>query len=206
MHPEPLQTSTGFYPRFIFLRIRSSGFGLPWCDFRHFHTAHLIACVRVAFAAGPTMIVLPLPHPRHSLAHYSQRTLAHRNALEDYPYMVSGSLNSLSRVLFNFPSRYWYAIGLSTCLRLEVDASQLPTPFPRDGTQDTLSSLSVLTTGLSPSLARRSRRLCLTERRLNEGPKTPHALHLSVQDSVCRVRFSVALTYRIPIGFSSCGY
>lgn len=63
MHPEPLQTSTGFYPRFIFLRIRSSGFGLPRCDFRHFHTSPLITCGLVAFAAGPTMIILPLPHP-----------------------------------------------------------------------------------------------------------------------------------------------
>ncbi len=116
------------------------------------------------------MICLPSPHPRHSLAHYSQRTLTLLEALEDYPYMVSGSLNSLSRVLFNFPSRYLYAIGLSTCLRLEVDASHLPAPFPRDSTQDTFSALSTLTTGLSPSLARRSRRLCRIERSLNESP------------------------------------
>ena len=73
----------------------------------------------------------------HSLARYSKRTTQLRKAVPLYTYKVSGSFNSLSRVLFNFPSRYSYAIGLETYLGLEVDASLLPAPFPRNSTQDT---------------------------------------------------------------------
>ena len=46
-------------------------------------------------------------------------------------------MNSRSGVLFNFPSRYLYSIGLETYLGLEVDAPRIPAPFPRDGTLDT---------------------------------------------------------------------
>ena len=41
-------------------------------------------------------------------------------------------------MLFNFPSRYLFAIGLKTYLVLEVNVSQIPAPFPRYSTQDTL--------------------------------------------------------------------
>ena len=73
----------------------------------------------------------------HSLARYSKRTTQTRGSVPFYVYEISGSFDSLSRVLFNFPSRYLYAIGLETYLRLEVSTSQLPAPFPGSSTQDT---------------------------------------------------------------------
>lgn len=38
-------------------------------------------------------------------------------------------------VLFSFPSRYFYTIGLETYLELGVDASQIQTRYPTDPTQ-----------------------------------------------------------------------
>ena len=59
-----------------------------------------------------------------------------------------------SWALFTFPSRYLYAIGVGSCLALEVGAPQLPAPYSRYGTQGTGDSSSTLTpTGLSPSTA-----------------------------------------------------
>ena len=48
-----------------------------------------------------------------------------------------------SGVLFNFPSQYSSAIGLNTYLVLEVNASQIPAPFPRSSTQDPFPNLVV---------------------------------------------------------------
>lgn len=39
-------------------------------------------------------------------------------------------------VLFSFPSRYFYTIGLETYLELEVDASHIQTRYPTDPTQE----------------------------------------------------------------------
>src|SRR3989338_240641 len=66
----------------------------------------------------------------HSLARYSKRTIELRRALSYYRYKVSGSFNSLLRVLFNVPSRYIFAIGLSEYLGLEVDASRIHVQYP----------------------------------------------------------------------------
>ena len=206
MRLEPLQPSTRFYPRFSLLRLRSSGFGSQTSDSRPFQSAPLIACGLVAFASDSPLTGLSSPLDMHSLARYPQRTQQRLSAAVFYDYWVSGSFNSLSRVLFNFPSRYLYAIGLSTCLRLGVDASRLPAPYPRSGTLDAVSSFSRLLTGLSPCVALHSRSVQLRERRLKDSPITPHLSHVSVRDSVCLVPCSVALTSGIPFGFFSCGY
>ena len=66
----------------------------------------------------------------HSLARYSKRTIELLRALSYYNYKVSGSFNSLLRVLFNVPSRYIFAIGLSEYLGLEVDASRIHVQYP----------------------------------------------------------------------------
>lgn len=39
-------------------------------------------------------------------------------------------------VLFSFPSRYFFAIGLKMYLELGVDASQIQTRYPTDPTQE----------------------------------------------------------------------
>src|SRR3989338_2192017 len=77
----------------------------------------------------------------HSLARYSKRTTELLGALSFYCYQVLGSFDSLLWVLFNVPSRYLCAIGFQTCLRLEVDASRFPTPFPGSSTQELIQVL-----------------------------------------------------------------
>jgi hypothetical protein len=111
MHVAPLQASTGYYPHFTLSRARSNGFGYDPSDFRPFQTPRLIACALVAFARHPSFRVM-LATQVNSLARYSKRTTEHLSALPFHNYQVSGSFNSLSRVLFNFPSRYYYSIGL----------------------------------------------------------------------------------------------
>ena len=48
--------------------------------------------------------------------------------------LVSGSFHPPPGVLFSFPSRYLFAIGLGTYLGLEADASRLPSVKPDRGT------------------------------------------------------------------------
>ena len=135
MHVGPLQASTRFYPHFTLLRIRSIGFGLHPRNSCPFKSTPLVACGLVAFASASSLRV-NLATQMHSLARYSKRTTELRRALSFHSYQVSGSFDSLLRVLFNFPSLYLCAIGLQTCLRLEVDASQIPAPFPGSSTQE----------------------------------------------------------------------
>ena len=169
MHTAPLQASTGFYPHFTLPWIRSTGFGSHPSDSRRFHTAPLIACGLVAFASASSCRV-NLATQMHSLARYSKRTTQTRRFVPFYVYKVSGSFYSLSRVLFNVPSRYLYAIGLETYLRLEVSISQLPAPYPGSSTQDTSTACLVIATGLSPCFAARSSALCVSKRGLKGGP------------------------------------
>ena len=44
-------------------------------------------------------------------------------------------------VLFNFPSRYLFAIGLAAYLELEVYSSHIPPWYPAGGTLDTVNAL-----------------------------------------------------------------
>jgi hypothetical protein len=127
----------------------------------------------------------------HSLVRFSKRTTEHRLSMgPTTPSRASRSPWSLScpvarsppdfrpyftpllRVLFSVRSRYWFAIGLGTCLVLAVDAGHLHEGFP---TPDTLELAHVLlerTTGLSPCLALRSRRLRSHFRTMKASPNT----------------------------------
>ena len=49
-------------------------------------------------------------------------------------------------VLFSFPSQYYCAIGLKTCLVLEVGASQIPAAYPSNGTQDRAAIRQLMST------------------------------------------------------------
>ena len=65
----------------------------------------------------------------------------------------------LSRVLFTFPSRYWYTIGHTVVFSLARWCWLIPAGFHRSrGTQGSGLPTSGSRTGLSPSVARRSRR------------------------------------------------
>ena len=68
-------------------------------------------------------------------------------------YLVSGTFHPPIGVLFSFPSRYFYSIGLETYLELGVDASHIQTRYPTDPTQEKNihKPLHQISTGLSPS-------------------------------------------------------
>ena len=159
----------------------------------------------LAFAAGPPLRIT-LATKIHSLARYSERTLQHLSAVAYDHYEISSSFDSRSRVLFNVPSRYLYAIGLKTYSVLEVNASQHPAPYPRDSTQDTALPCGTIPTGLSPFCAARSRAVRIRPRQERCSPATPHLHRISAKDSVWTLPRSVALTDGISIDFFSCRY
>src|SRR3989338_7269086 len=120
---------------------------------------HFPHCLRnFAFAADALFQVI-LATKVNSLALYSKSTVELRRAPPDYHCSISDAFNSLLRVLFNVPSRYWFAIGFETYLVLEVNGPQLPAPFPRCSTRDTPQAFFFSFTGLSPCGVLRSRKL-----------------------------------------------
>ena len=105
------------------------------------------------FPSAFELIVLKLATAMNSLARVSRRKAQPRSpflVLLGHPsflrkgstlsscascrYLVSGSFHPPLGVLFSFPSRYLFAIGLRAYLALEVGASQLPTAIPSHGT------------------------------------------------------------------------
>ena len=105
-----------------------------------------------------------------------------------------------------FPHGTGFAIGLATYLGLEVTDPQVHASVPRHATQDTSKPSHPSPTGLSPSMALRSRRPRLGKGRSEGRPTTPHAVRFSARDSVCPMLRSLAATYSIPIGFFSYRY
>ena len=136
-------------------------------------TRRLRAC---CFRYGCPIDWVSLAIGPHSLARSSKRTIGHWQPLS-YNTLASTSfkwkillcpyrsiavrfqalLTSLFRVLFSFRSLYYCAIGLEICLALEEGVPRIPARYPTHGTQDQSHVLLVSCTGLSPSLAPRSR-------------------------------------------------
>ena len=164
----------------------------------------LAGCGHIAFATAPAFH-LSLATEANSLAHFSKRTVQPLRAAPYYRPLLSGSFHTLSRVLFSVPSRYWYAIGLDECLGLEVADPHIHARIPTCATLGHRQyTHQTSTTGLSPSMARRSRRV----RRDPQGvaPGHPHLPYVAIWDSVCPLPLSVAPTHGISVDFSSCGY
>ncbi len=118
------------------------------------------------FPYGYELTALNLATQPHSLPRFSKRTAepCGQNPFRALPgcsRMVSGSFHPLLRVLFSFPSRYWYAIGLGEYLGLGVPVPHLPVAFPSHGTPCVPSPYELSPTGLSPSTAGLSRPLRL---------------------------------------------
>lgn len=88
--------------------------------------------------------------------------MQHLSAASSYLYYVSDLFKVFLELLFNFPSRYYYTIGLVIYLDLEFSAPHIHASFPRDTTQEIPIVLTVLTTGLSPFLVKLSRMLINT--------------------------------------------
>lgn len=206
MHGELLQASTAFYRRFTLPRVRSSGFGSYSSDLWRFHTTLLVNCERSVSLRLPELLRLASPR-KYTPWHVIQNGRCTAEAAHLSITKRFHALLTLREEFFSaFPRGTGFAIGLPTYLGLEVVVPQIHVPYPRRAIQETFTSTCSVLKGLSPSMALRSRRLKLEHAGLKEGPATPHLLHLTVQDSVCPMLLSVALTHSIPIGFFSCGY
>jgi hypothetical protein len=105
-------------------------------------------------------------------------------------------------VLFTFPLRYWFTIGVYGVFSLTGWCRQFQAGFLRSRlTQDTTRPSQFVPTGLSPAMAFLSRKFSLM--RVSKcGPTTPvqHATQ------VWALPFSLATTGGIIIIFFSCGY
>jgi hypothetical protein len=162
-------------------RLRSSGFGSHPFDSPRLNTATLtsneVAVLSVSLRL-PRANRVRLVEQMHSLARFSKRTTQHRLPLlptagsrpprfvvdllchvarsppEFRPYYTS-----LLGVLFSVRSRYLFAIGLEECLVFAVDARVLHEGYPTPATLELTHTLLVRSTGLSPCVALRSRRL-----------------------------------------------
>ena len=109
----------------------------------------------------------------------------------------------LFRVLFTFPSRYWFTIGLSGVFSLTGWCRQIQTGFLRSRpTQDTHHFEQLTCTGLSPCLAILPSMFQFVLHRLCRS-YNPRA---AVTTLVWALPRSLATTYGITIVFSSCGY
>ena len=128
-------------------------------------------CGLIGFPADACLKAVILATEVNSLARYSKRTIQPLKAVSNYSYQVSGSFHSLAGVLFNVPSRYSYAIGLQSYLGLEVDAPQIQAPYPRSPTLAASHPRFPSTTGLSPSVASRSRELRVRKHGRYDEPK-----------------------------------
>ena len=73
----------------------------------------------------------------------------------------------------------YFAIGLKTYLRLEVDASHIPAQYPVNGSQDTTQSFSVIPTWLSHFKALLSRRVRIAKRGRKNSLYTTSPLHFN---------------------------
>ena len=77
-------------------------------------------------------------------------------------------------MLFTFPSRYWFAIGLMGVFSLTGWSRQVRAGFLVSRvTQDTAMSHCASDKGLSPATASLSRRVLLTRKVQRRGPTTP---------------------------------
>eukprot|EP00793_Prasinoderma_coloniale_P006261 PRCOL_00001091-RA len=104
---------------------------------------------------------------------------------------ISSTFNSLFKVLFIFPSRYLFAIGLSPgCI-----------PKQPDSTEATCAAIRPLRTGLSPSLASRSRELRSSARK--ETPLDYNSILEQYRFSAWALPGSLAVTRGILVSFSS---
>ena len=82
--------------------------------------------------------------------------------------------HSSSEVLFTFPSRYWFTIGLSVVFSLTGWSRQIHTEFLEfRATQDTFRINIFTRTGLSPSMVKLSKMVPLQIFSSCQGPTTP---------------------------------
>ena len=108
-------------------------------------------------------------------------------------------------MLFNFPLRYLFAIGLETYLKLGVGDSYFHAETNQRYSAYWLSSFNFFLTGVSPFNLPRSSGLQVKIKGLKP-EHTPHSLNVTAKRSVCLVPLSFAITHGIAVAFFSCGY
>jgi hypothetical protein len=105
-------------------------------------------------------------------------------------------------VLFTFPLRYWFTIGVYGVFSLTGWCRQIQAGFLRSRlTQDTARPTQFVSTGLSPSMMSLSRNFDLMS--ISKCSPTTPKLHATL---VWALPFSLATTRGIIIIFFSCGY
>ena len=153
---------------------------------------------------------------RHDPAyHPSRRALRPSPSGRSIPFEPCPPIATQFQALFTplpgyfsaFPRGTASAIGLGTYLGLEVGTPSFPCHIQGAVLRiPPLVSCTLAPTGLSPSMARRSRRVRLRVRGIGGGPTTPHPQWVSPPGSVCPLPPSLAGTEGIAIAFSSCPY
>ena len=123
-------------------------------------------------------------------------------ATSGHHYLVSGTFHPPIGVLFSFPSRYFYSIGLETYLELGVDASHIQTRYPTDPTREQYKdSKKNISTGLSPSTVLKFQIEFDLSIEAKSKVYTPHLPQITKWDSVCSESFSLAVTNDIAYCF-----
>ena len=93
------------------------------------------------FRFGCVLEALNLAITTNSLPRFSKRTMGYsffrRLSPSNYGCLGSGFFHLLLRILFSFPSPYYYAIGLKLCLELGVNISRIQTGNSTSPTLDT---------------------------------------------------------------------
>src|SRR5260363_120504 len=116
--------------------------------------------------SDPLSLRLPyavkLATERKSLTHYTKGTRSRLRAPTVFMHAVSGSISLPSRVLFAFPSRYWFTIGRSRVFSLGGWSPHLQTGYhvSRPTFRIPSSTHQFSHTGLSPSMAGLSSPFC----------------------------------------------
>jgi hypothetical protein len=144
----------------------------------------------------------------HTADTHKQLPLIHRRHQWLYPFpskQFHVLLNSLFKVLCNFPSRYLFAIGLTVVFSLGWGLPPASSCTPKQ--PDSLSALTNAPrtrTGLAPSLESQSRELRTQRQLLDSTLYTPHVRATRRRGIRCwAVPVSLAVTQGILVSFFS---
>ena len=197
-HPEAFQrllvrASITCYRDFTLAKCRSPGFASAHADSTPSSgslSLRMRASSRLSSPAKATRRLIMQKARRHALKARSDRLRAHGFRIY---------FNLLGGVLFTFPSRYWYAIGLAGVFSLAGWSRRIQAGLHVSRpTQDAARGTKASATGLSPSAAPLSRRP-----RLASVP--PQARSYNPGDARRRPRFGL-LPFRSPLLGESLDY
>ena len=133
----PVQSSSWCYPTFNLLKGRSLGFASTPADYNaqcalSFSLRKMESRpLQTRFRFGSVPQVLNLANKSNSQVHYAKGTQSHHK-WRSYRLQADGFrvfFTPLFEVLFTFPSRYWFTIGLSGVFSLAGWAPLLQTGF-----------------------------------------------------------------------------